>query len=190
VTSSFDERLDQLERALKVIGPITDNKELQESAFAWLVDERAVSSHIAPAPPPATPAAAAVGANGASDGGSAGKGKRSSKPANVSPDKSVDLTPASGSPWTDYAAEKAPTNLNDKYSVAVYWLQEIADGAPVTIAKLVYLFIAAKWNIPADVKNKASVAGVAGLIDTADLQNITITGLGTARVLNQLPPKK
>ena len=189
MTSTFDERLDQLERALKVIGPITDNKELQASAFTWLVGERAASSPAVPAPPPAAPAATA-GATGVSNGGSAGKGKRSSKPANVSPDKSVDLTPASGRPWTDYAAEKAPTNLNDKYSVAVYWLQEVAGGTPVTIAKLVYLFIAAQWNIPADVKNKASVAGVAGLIDTADLQNITITGLGTAKVLNQLPPKK
>jgi hypothetical protein len=190
MTSTFDERLDQLQRALKVIGPVTDNPELQSSAFAWLVGD-GKSSLPVPAKSNANEKTDQSGAKyGAGAGSGFGKAKRSSRPANVTPDKSVNLTPTSATEWTDYVAQKSPTNLNDKYAVAVYWLQEMANETPVTIAKIVYLFIAANWNIPASAKNKASAAGAAGFIESGDLQNLSITGLGTARVVNQLPPKK
>jgi len=191
---SFDVRLSQLERALDVIAGISANPELQASAFAWLMQG---STPVSPAPP----APSAVRPNPDTAGSSAGGGaepaskktngsKRTTKTGSVAQDKSVQLAPQDATSWVDYATEKSPTNLSEKYTVAIYWLTEVANVPPATINQLVYLFIAAKWNLPADPKNKASVAGSAGYIDSGDMANLKVTALGTALVVNDLPRKK
>lgn len=190
MAEDFDERLSQMERALKVINTIENNPELQAAAFSHLfgttpslrggvIEE--ISTPQDP-PPLAPPADTVKKSNGGRRAGS--------KTTAVSQDKTVVLAPQGATSWTDYVTEKAPANLNEKYTVAIYWLTEVANKPPATINQVVYLFIAAKWNLPADPKNKASVAGSAGLIDSGDMNNIKVTALGTALVVNDLPKKK
>lgn len=188
----FDVRLDQVQRAVAVINTIKDNPELQAAAFSHLFGTAPSlrgSSSVDVIPEPAA-SQAKEPEKSASEPRRVNSTRRAGKAPAVTQDKSVELAPADAPSWMDFAAEKAPGNANEKYTVATYWLTEVANVPPATIGKVVYLFIAAKWSIPADPRNKASVAGSSGYIDSGDTNNLKVTALGTALVLNDLPRKK
>ena len=192
-TETFEDRLSQLERALKVIGTIESNPELQASSFRFLfggASHPKVDAPAAQAPSiePSITADAVVPSKKNGNGGV----KRSAKTSSVAQDKTLQIAPPGKKSWVDFVEEKKPTNLNDKNTLAVYWLLEEAELTKVGISQVVTLFIAAKWALPANPRNSAQVAGSAGYLDTSDADEIKLTSSGTALVLNDLPrkPKK
>ncbi len=96
-------------------------------------------------------------------------------------------------PWKDFAAEKKPSNNNDRNTVAVYWLKEVAGNAKANAGQVLALFIDAGWKPASDPKNSLQVtASSVGFLDTADMDDILVTPRGIGRIRNVLPiePKK
>lgn len=191
MAEDFDERLSEVERALKVINTIENNPDLQAAAFSHLFGTAPVlrggSQEDAP---PAPDAPGADSGDGGKRGNGSGGTKRNRKaPTAVAQDKSLIIAPAGKVPWADVAAEKKPSSMNDKYAVCVYWLVDVAELPKATIHQIVSLFIAAKWTLPRDPRNAASQAGRAGYLDSSDQQDIKLTSMGSAHVLNDLPAK-
>ncbi len=100
-----------------------------------------------------------------------------------------DISPPGKTSWADFVAEKKPVNMNDKYAVCVHWLLDVAELPKATVNQIVTLFIAARWTLPSDPRNQTSQASRAGYLDSKDLQDIKLTSMGSARVLNDLPAK-
>lgn len=188
----FDVRLAQVERAIAVINTIENNPDLQAAAF----------SHLFGTAPSLRGDAIedAQQLDDAPDGPHSGDGDEPAKqtggpkkprkpPAPVAQDKSLQIAPAGKTSWAEFVAEKKPSSMNDKYAVCVYWLLDVADLPKATVHQIVSLFIAAKWTLPKDPRNATSQAGRAGYLDSKAQQDIKMTSLGTARVLNQLPTK-
>lgn len=191
MADNFDERLDQVERALKIINGIDGNAELQTRAFDLLfggaatkpADLKGGSTTVSPDPAsleniepekPEKPAAP----------------KRTRKVASVAHDKTLDIAPTGKTTWTDFVAEKQPSNMHERYTACVYWVLEVAELPTATINQVVTLFIAAKWTLPKNPRNQASQTSREGYIDSKDQSNLKLTSTGSALVLNGLPPKK
>ncbi len=183
MTNAFDERLDQVDRALKIIASIESNPDLQVAAFNLLFGTPAAAPTSPAAPAPAEGGAAAAKPR---NGGT----KRASKATSVSQDKSLDIAPKGKQPWVDFAALKKPGNLSEKYATGVYWLLEVAELPAATLNQVYTLFLTAKWAVPANPRNKLHMAGSDGYLDTADANNIKLTSGGTAHILNVLPHDK
>jgi len=184
-TETFEDRLSQLERALKVVKTVESNPELQTRALDWLLGGVPVVSVPPPsAPPPSAPPAS----NG---GESTGKSKRSkpsgSKTTAVAQDKTLDIAPKGKTTWAEFVAAKKPTTNDEKNTAAVYWLLEEAARPTAGISQIVTLFIAAKWDLPKNPKNSAQIAGTHGLLDTSNSDDIKLTSQGTALVVNTMP---
>lgn len=188
----FDVRLGQVERAIAVINTIENNPDLQAAAFSHLfgtapslrgdATDDALQIDDAPGRP--------VNGNNDQPAKQSGGPKKQRKPAApVAQDKSLDIAPAGKTSWTEFAAEKKPSSINDKYAVCVYWLLDVAELPKATVNQIVSLFIAAKWTLPRDPRNATSQAGRAGYLDSKSQQDIKMTSSGTARVLNDLPAK-
>lgn len=205
MAETFDERLDQVERAWQILSTI-DNPEIQGRALDLLVG-------VAQASVPARRNESDVPTNRvtetndpdvgnaggetgqSSNGGAAGAGKKNgatkrSKPSAASADKTVDLAPPGITGWTDYATEKAPATREERYAVAVYWLTEVAALPKATVNQVVYLHIAAKWPLPSDPRNAASQTARKGHLASGNGQDLKMTSLGQALVLNDLPRQK
>jgi hypothetical protein len=185
VADSFDERLDQLDRALKVVKTVESNPELQTRALDWLLGGVPAAATPAPStPPPGDPPAG----NG---GESNGKPRRSrssgSKTTSVTQDKTLDIAPKGKTTWADFVTAKNPTTNDEKNTAAVYWLLQEAARPTAGISQIVTLFIAAKWDLPKNPKNSAQIAGTHGLLDTSNSDDIKLTSQGTALVVNTLP---
>jgi len=185
----FNDRLDQVERAIKVINTIENNPDLQAAAFSHLFGTapslRGDAYEETPAiddPPPGAET------DDSSKSGSVPKKPRK-PPSAVPQDKTLNISPTGKVSWIDFVAEKKPASMNDKYAVCVYWLLDIAGLPKATVNQIVSLFIAAKWALPKDPRNATSQAGRAGYLDSASAQDLKITSMGTARVLNDLPSK-
>lgn len=188
----FNDRLDQVERAINVINTIEGNPDLQAAVFSHLfgtapllrggvVEESQDATDESDATVPGE-------ADGVDKKGTGAKKSRK-PPAPVAQDKSLQIAPPGKTSWADFVAEKNPSSMNDKYAVCVYWLLDIAELPNATVNQIVSLFIAAKWTLPKDPRNATSQAGRAGYLDSKSQQDIKMTSLGTAHVLNDLGAK-
>lgn len=187
----FDLRLDHVERAIKVINTIENNPDLQAAAFSHLFGTAPSlrgDSHEEPAETQELASDEGDGGDQKPPATTTGKRVRRA-PAAVSQDKTLQIAPAGKVSWAEFSGEKKPGTMNDKYAVCVHWLLDVADLPKATIHQIVSLFIAAKWTLPNNPRNQASQAGRAGYLDSSDQQDIKLTSLGSARVLNELPPK-
>ncbi|SIS07761.1 hypothetical protein [Microbacterium sp. RURRCA19A] len=197
----FDERLDQIERAIKVINTIENNPDLQAAAFSHLFGplpslpveaQDDGSQHVAPSVEEES------GAKPGDESGSPRAGarvprerKRAGKPS-VSQDKALDPAPPSVQPWKEFVAEKKPASQPEKNTAAVYWLKEIAGHEKATVSQVFTLYIDANWKPPADPRNSLQVTASQGAtLDTADMSDIKLTPRGIGLVKNDLPrPEK
>jgi hypothetical protein len=191
----FDARLDQMKRVLEVVTTIEGNTDLQNAAFAHMFGKSTLhntTSKVRVDPPEdEAEVDADSGAGESSNGGGAKKAraKRASKPSNVPVDKNLDTAPAGKQSWKDFAAEKKPTNQNDRNLLAVYWLKETAEHEKVNTSKVLTLYLDVDWRAPADPKNSLQVtASQTGLIDTSDMEDIKVVPRGISRVRTGLPP--
>jgi hypothetical protein len=192
VAEDFDERLSQVERALRVINTIEKNPDLQAAAFSHLFGTApSLRSDAVEESPDGEDESNATGAGETADAAkkNAGSKKPRKPPTPVAQDKSLQIAPAGKTSWADFVAEKKPSSMNDKYAVCVYWLLDVAELPKATVNQIVSLFIAAKWVLPKDPRNACSQAGRAGFLDSKSQQDIKMTSLGTAHVLNDLPAK-
>jgi hypothetical protein len=196
-TEQFDERLDQVERALKIIEGIDNNPDLQNRTFDLLFGSTAPFARATRQAQAANdPESSQTGAGSGSSNGSVKARtatKRVSKPSTVSMDKNLDTAPNGIKSWKEFAAEKKPTNQNDKNTTAVYWLKELAKQAKVNTSQVVTLYDDADWKPAPNPKNSLQVAASStGYIDTADMEDIQIGPRGIFRVKSELPiaPKK
>ena len=188
----FDVRLGQVERAIAVINTIENNPDLQAAAFSHLFGTAPSLRGDATEDAPQFDDASDGPANGDSDEPAKQNGgpKKTRKPPTaVAQDKLLQIAPAGKTSWAEFVAEKKPSSMNDKYAVCVYWLLDVADLPKATVNQIVSLFIAAKWTLPKDPRNATSQAGRVGYLDSKSHQDIKMTSLGTAHVLNDLPAK-
>lgn len=186
MADSFDVRLDQLDRALKVVKTVESNPELQTRALDWLLGgvPAAAAPAAAPTPQPSGPPAGGGGESNAKVKRTKSNG---SKTTSVAQDKTFDIAPKGKKSWADFVTEKSPTTNDEKNTSAVYWLLEEANLPLASIGRVVTLFIAAKWDLPKNPKNSAQVAGTHGLLDTKNSDDMKLTSQGTALVINSLP---
>jgi len=191
----FDARLDQMKRVLEVVRTIEGNTDLQNAAFAHMFGKSTLhiktpEVHVDhPADGGDDGTTAANGDAEAAAGNGKGKPKRTRKVASVPQDKGVNLAPEGKQSWVEFAAEKKPSSNEQKYTVCVYWLLEIAGLSKATINQIVSQYLAAKWAIPSNPRNIASKTSTSGYIDSKDQSDLKLTSQGTALVANQLPAK-
>lgn len=185
VTSSFDERLSEVERALKVIGGWDANPDLQSRAFEYLIGETEPAV-TAPNLEPKPDSTDDTGAGGTLKPRNNASTKKSSK-VSISQDKTLVTAPKGVQSWREFAAEKNPTNNDERNVAAVFWLKEIAEHQSASVRQIYTLFLDASWRLPTNPKNAAQIAGTKGFLDTADSEDITLTPRGIGLVKNDLP---
>jgi hypothetical protein len=105
--------------------------------------------------------------------------------------KDLDLRPADKKAFEDFVAEKQPKSNEDKYAVAVYYLQHILELPAVTWHHVATVFrLTSSWREPADATAGLRVTSSRkATIDTTDLDNIKVTPQGRNFVEHDLPPK-
>jgi len=116
----------------------------------------------------------------------ASKKSTSNKKQTLSLDKNLDLNSPSPN-WQAFAAEKAPSNQEEKVVVAVYWLENHSATDKVNVNQVYTCFKDRSWVIPADLANAAQRAGSAGLLHSADRNDLSVTTSGENRVEQDLP---
>ena len=92
--------------------------------------------------------------------------------------KTLNLTPEGKSSLNDFVAEKKPSNLLDKITVAVYYLKEVAHEPAVSIDHVYTCFKWMKWKLPNNFKNTIHQAGSKGFLDTREANSLQLTPLG------------
>lgn len=191
--SEFDSRLERVRKAAEVIGDLP-TEALQADAFHYLlgstsgplVEEVEGVGNADQAAGPEFATAGEADANTTEKPGntSAKKpGVRKGKPANVNPDKTLDLTPAGKQSFAEFVAEKKPVSHIEKYTASVYWMLEVAEYDKATIAQIVTCYHAAKWVLSANIRNTAAQAGRKHLDNSSGLDDIKLSSLGRNLVL-------
>jgi hypothetical protein len=193
----FETQLDRVRRAAEVVNALP--KKLQATAFQILFSDVSVDSAEA-ASSTATPLETQAPAeqdttnddaktNGAS---ATRKARRSgSKSPKAAPqDRDLELFPEGKTSFTAFAAEKAPKNHDEKYTVAVWWLLRALEVPAATVPQVVSCYMAAGWALPSDVANAASQARKAGYLSNAKNDDLKLGSLGINLVNNQLPRAK
>ncbi|MEV8172424.1 hypothetical protein [Microbacterium sp. NPDC077486] len=191
--TEFDTRLDRLTRAADVVNALP--KQLQASAFQYLIGGVEVATAAAPfkSAPPAEQASTdspAEDVTADSNGnGAARKSRRGAPKSNKAApqDRDINLFPDDKTSFTDFAVEKSPRTMDEKYAVAVYWILRVAELPTATVAQVVSCFIAADWSLPSQVANAASQSRKAGYLSSAKAEDLQLTSIGINLVNKQLP---
>lgn len=186
----FDERLNQVERALKVINTITGNPELQAQAFGILFRGAAPATPPKVDVPKGESQTDSQGMTGdkPKPRGRVGTATKKSSKSSVSQDKNLDPSPAGLQSWKEFVAEKQPPTQYDKNTSAVFWLLEVASLTQATAGQVVTLYIDAGWKLPSDPKNSLQqTASRPGYLDTSDPDDLKLTPRGFAHIQNDLP---
>lgn len=106
--------------------------------------------------------------------------------------KELNLSPKDKQTFTSFIDEKKPRSNEDKYCVAVYYLENVLEIAPVTIDHINTIFRLTKgWKEPEDlVAGLSKASSRKSTIDTSDMNNITTTPTGRNFVETELPITK
>jgi hypothetical protein len=103
--------------------------------------------------------------------------------------KDMSLTPKGKKSFKDFATEKAPTDNQEKCTVAAYYLTHELGLTGITIHHIFTCYKTAKWK-PADIYNVAMItASRKGWLDTSDMSDIKLTPHGEYLVESELPRK-
>ncbi|WAB82920.1 hypothetical protein OVN20_07300 [Microcella daejeonensis] len=182
--NDFDLRVERVRKAAEVISALP-SKALQAEAFRYLLEEKA-SSSTAPKPSMPTPAAPKESQREAGDK----KLKRSTNKAAISWDRNLELFPGGKTSFKDFAAEKAPTNNEERYAVAAYWLREVAQVGGATVPQVVACYRVAEWSLPSNVANAASQAVKKGYLSSGKADDLQLSSIGINLVEKTLPRAK
>ena len=103
--------------------------------------------------------------------------------------RDLDLRPQGKKSFSDFAAEKNPISNEDKYAVAVYYLQHILEISEINADHVGTIFrLTEGWREPSDVKAALRVASARkGTIDTSNPLAIRTTPHGRNFVEHDLP---
>jgi hypothetical protein len=103
--------------------------------------------------------------------------------------RGLDLRPAGKKSFPDFIGEKKPPTNQDKFAVAVYWLEQIAEATPITMGHVAGIFRqTAGWKEPGNMRvGLTTTASRKNTIDTSDLNSIRTTPHGRNFVEHDLP---
>lgn len=102
--------------------------------------------------------------------------------------KDLDLRPSGKASFEQFIADKSPSSNQDKYAVAVYWLQHIAEVPAVSWHHVATVYRLGPWREPDDVKAGLRVtASRKATIDTSNMDDIKTTPQGRNFVEHDLP---
>lgn len=109
--------------------------------------------------------------------------------AGVAPVRDLDLRPTGKQSFIDFVTEKSPTSNQEKYAVAVYYLEHILELSPVTAGHVAAVFKqTSHWresgNIAAGLRVTAARKNT---INVSDLNDIKTTAHGRNFVEHDLP---
>lgn len=104
--------------------------------------------------------------------------------------RDLDLKPTGKISFEEFAAEKQPKSNEDKYAVAVYWLEEIAERPAISAHHVGTIFRLMKWREPGALMAGLSMTSSRkATIDCSNADEIKITPQGRNFVLHDLPSK-
>jgi hypothetical protein len=106
-------------------------------------------------------------------------------------EKGLDFRPSGTSAFKDYVTEKAPSSLNERNTVAVFYLKEFMNVDKVAISHVLAAFREAGWK-PAAQPDTAlrKTASAQGWLDTSSSDDIRLTPSGSYLVEHELPREK
>jgi hypothetical protein len=104
--------------------------------------------------------------------------------------KDLDLRPANGKSWREFATEKNPTSTRERSIVALYYLRQILTLGAVGSDHIYTCFKDMGWKLPTDFNNHLQVvAKERGWLNTAEMSDIGLTSRGENFVEHDLPRK-
>lgn len=103
--------------------------------------------------------------------------------------KDLNLRPQGKKSFIDFAKEKQPASYEQKCTVAAYYLEKVLGVKGICVNHIYTCFKDASWRVPADLKNKLSVTGTKGWLDTSNREDIKLTTRGDNLIEHDLPPK-
>lgn len=188
--SEFDMRLDRVTRATEVVSALP--KHLQADAFSYLLG--LVAADLKPAVSTGLEAPTAeIQQSPDVDSATPRKSRRrngAKAPKSVSHDTSIELFPEGKQSFKDFAREKSPSSMNERYAVAVYWILRVAELPTATVAEVMSCFMAADWRLPSDPLNAGSQSRKAGYLSSAKSEDLQLSSIGVNLVKSDLPRSK
>lgn len=120
------------------------------------------------------------------------KAKQSQTRDQVEAVRHLDLRPSGKTSFIDFIAEKQPKSNQDKYAVAVYWLEQIGEVEPITLSHIAAIFKQTQgWREPNNLRvGLTTTATRKNTIDTSDVNNLKTTPAGRNFVEHDLPESK
>lgn len=109
----------------------------------------------------------------------------------IAPVKDLNLRPKDVESFDDFVAKKLPRDNQEKFAVAVYWLEEIAKINPITLPHLAAVFKQTSgWRESGNLRKGVQMTGFRkNTINTSDLNNLCTTPHGRNFVEHDLPAK-
>lgn len=186
---AFADRLARVEKIAAVVA-LYETDELKVAVYQYLVGAAAPTRQpIDPPKPPEVPAQE----NGSGTPGAGRLTRTAAKKAKataLAQDKALDLFPSGKDSFIDFATTKAPANNEERYTVCVYWLEEIAGIEKATLNQIYTCYLNANWNVPKDPRNSLHQAGSKSFLETSDSDDIKLISGGMNLVRNTLPRAK
>ena len=100
----------------------------------------------------------------------------------------MDWRPEGKQSFKDLIAEKQPTNTDQRNIVTVYWLQEIAEVAEITVGHVEAAFLEADWRMPSALDNALQItASQKRWLNTRNMAAIEMTPTGRNVVRHDMP---
>jgi hypothetical protein len=100
----------------------------------------------------------------------------------------IDFRPEGKPSLRDFAEEKKPTNLHEKNTVVVYYLEEILGITAIHVGHVVAAFTESEWPYPAKPDNSLQITACKkNWLVTSDMNAIRVTHQGRNLVRFDLP---
>jgi hypothetical protein len=108
--------------------------------------------------------------------------KKAAKPS-PSIVKDLNLRDQDGRSFSDFATEKKPGTMQDKCTVAVYYLNRVLAIPGISTDHVYTCFKDAAWKVPSNLyQTLVRTAHRTGWLDTSDMHNIVLTTRGETMV--------
>ncbi|MGW6200754.1 hypothetical protein ACWF0M_31725 [Kribbella sp. NPDC055110] len=196
---------DNFDRLLKALPEIAtavngfDSKEVQEQAFAALINSLGVS----PVDVRSDRSQSGAGAGGrdkpeepAAENGApateptkkAAKSKKAPAAKRYSPTPNLNFAPEGKQSLDEFIVEKEPTTNHEKCLLAVYYLCDVMDRKICNTNDVLAVFLHADWDKPShpDTTLQATKS-VHHWIETSDMEKITVQWAGTKYISDKMP---
>lgn len=156
----------------------------KKRVLAWVnakyaSDAATLTTKAAPTPPP-------------KGGGRVTTGRKRKAKSKVAPKqiKDLNLRPKGKESVGDFADKKRPTNQMQKCVVALYYLLNVLKLDKAGLNHVFTVFKDVGWRVPANLANTLHQTGTVGWLDTADSEDLKVTGIGENLVEHDLPKAK